>query len=142
MVSETRRERGPLLRTFEREAPREAADLRAEAHAHWPALELSVTSTSLCRTELVREYAEEIVTERSAPAAGPSITMGVSATADCVCLLMARSAFSNYPDTGVIDAAGRYVPSSRQVATGWAVSLAGGRLDISGDRADGAHAEM
>jgi hypothetical protein len=123
MVTETRRERGPLLRSFERQAAREPAGLSAEVRAQWPSLEVRVTSSSVCRTEAVREYAEEVITERSAPAAGPSIVTGVTAAAVGAVLLLARGAFSDAPDTRIIDAGGRFGPSDRQVATTWAIPL-------------------
>lgn len=123
VVSSTRRERGPLLRTFERQVAREPAGLRAEALARWPSLELRVVSSNACRTEVVREYAEELVTERAVPGAGPSIGTGATLTAVGAALLLLRGSFSAAPDTSYIDAGGRYGPSARQVATGWGVTL-------------------
>lgn len=120
---ETRRERGPLLRTFERQGPKEAAGLRAEVHAQWPSLEVRVLSSSTCRTEVVREYAEEVVTERNAKAAGPSLALGVTTMAVGTALLLFRGSFSPSPDETVIDGAGRYGASQRQIATGWGVGL-------------------
>ena len=123
VVSQTRRERGQLLRAFERHAPKEPAGHRAEAVARWPSLELTVTSSSLCRTEAVREYAEEVVTERSAPSAGPSLALGVTAATVGGALLLFRGSFSAEPNYDVIDGAGRYGASDRQVVTAWAVPL-------------------
>lgn len=123
VVSQTRRERGQLLRAFERQAPREPAGHRAEAVARWPSLELTVTSSSICRTEAVREYAEELVTERSAPAAGPSLALGVTAVTAGGALLLFRGSFSAEPNDTIIDGAGNYGASDRQVATAWAIPL-------------------
>jgi len=123
VVSETRRERGPLLRTFERQGPKEPAGLRAEVHARWPSLEVRVLSSSTCRAEVVREYAEEVVTERSAKAAGPSLALGVTTMAVGTALLVFRGSFSAEPDTTTIDGSGHYGASQRQIATGWGIGL-------------------
>lgn len=120
---EMRREQGPLLRTYERDAGKEPAGLRAELAARWPSLEVRIASTHRCRTEVVREYAEEVVVEKSAPSAGPSIGMGVTITTIGAGLLAFRGAFSDAPNTSAIDGAGRYGPSDRQIATGWALPL-------------------
>jgi hypothetical protein len=120
---EVRREPGPLLRSFERPAGKEAVGLRAELTARWPELEVRVVSSYRCRTEMVREYAEEVTVETSAPSAGPSIGMGVTVAAVGAGLLAFRGRFSDVPDTRFIDAGGRYGPSDRQVATAWAIPL-------------------
>lgn len=123
VTSEMRRERGPLIRAFERQVAKEPAGLRAEVHARWPALELRVLSSNVCRTEAVRDYSEEVITERSAKAAGPSIALGVTTTAVGAALLLLRGAFSSTPDYSVIDGSGRYGASQRQYAVGWGVGL-------------------
>src|SRR5262249_42734823 len=79
--------------------------------------------SSVCRTESIREYAEEVVTERSAPAAGPSLVLGITSVAVGGMLLLFRGSFSTEPNTRVIDGAGRYGASDQQVATAWAVPL-------------------
>ncbi|HEY8206821.1 MAG TPA: hypothetical protein VIG99_05020 [Myxococcaceae bacterium] len=124
VASETRRERGPLIRSFERRAAKEPAGLRAEVRAQWPTLELRILSSSVCRTEAVREYSEEVITERSSKAAGPSIALGVTATAAGAALLLLRESFSSTPDYSVIDGGGRYGASQRQYAIGWGIALA------------------
>jgi len=123
VVSETRTERGPLLRTYERQGSKEPAGLRGEVNALWPRLEVRVLASSVCRSEVVREYAEEVVTERSAKAAGPSLAMGVTTLAVGSALLLLRGSFSADPDFSVIDGSGHYGASQRQVATGWGIGL-------------------
>jgi len=123
VVSETRMERGPLLRTYERQGSKEPAGLRGEVHALWPALEVRVLASSVCRSEVVREYAEEVVTERSAKAAGPALAMGVTTIAVGSALLLFRGSFSATPDFNTIDGSGHYGASQRQVATGWGIGL-------------------
>jgi hypothetical protein len=123
VVSESRREPGPLLRSFERPVVKEPAGLRAEVHAQWPSLEVRVLSSSVCRTEVVREYDEEVVTERSAKAAGPSLVLGVTTAAVGAALLLFRGSISSAPDTSVIDGSGHYGASPQQIATGWGIGL-------------------
>jgi hypothetical protein len=123
VVSSTRRERGPLLRSFERQYAKETAGYRAELRAQWPSLELSLVSSSVCHTEAVREYAEEVITERSSPGAAPSIATGATMAVVGAALLLFRGAISDVPDTSYIDSGGRYGPSPRRIATVWAIPL-------------------
>ncbi len=116
----TRVERGPLLRTFERPAVLEGG-VTAEVRADWPYLQLTVAGYDVCRLETVEEHAEEVVTERTARAFGPSLSTGVVGTLAGAGLLIASFFISDAPDTRLIDAAGHYGASTRQY-----VQLAGG----------------
>ncbi|MFZ5467804.1 MAG: hypothetical protein ACOZIN_00085 [Myxococcota bacterium] len=115
-------EKGPLLRTHERRTVVEGG-LAGDIEVAWPKLTAKVARFQLCRTEQVDEYAEEHVTERSVPSAGPALGMGVSTTLVGGGLLAARSAFSAEPNRSVIDESGHFGPSSRELATAWSIGL-------------------
>lgn len=115
-------ERGPLLRTFERPVL-VTGGVSATAQVSWPTLSLLVTGYDTCRTELVEEYAEEHIEERSSRAGGAAISAGVFFAALGVGLLAAQGLMSNVPDTSVIDGAGRYGPSQRTVGRGFAIGF-------------------
>lgn len=118
----TRVERGPLLRTFERPQVVEGG-LRASATVEWPRARVALSGYDTCRTLVVEEYAEDVVTEKRSSAAGPAVSMGIAATLAGAALLALTPAFSNAPDTSLIDGGGRYGPSTRQYVTGWGVVL-------------------
>ncbi|MHB8873031.1 MAG: hypothetical protein ACYC8T_05035 [Myxococcaceae bacterium] len=115
-------ERGPTLRTFERELAAEGG-LAGEVEAKWPQMAVWVSAYDLCRVHKVEEYIEERITERSASSAGPSLALGVTSTLVGAGLFLARPAFSDDPSSRVIDRGGHYGPSTRQLATGWAIGL-------------------
>lgn len=117
-------ERGPLLRRYERPVTL-AGGFRAEARVLWPALSITVTSFDRCQRQVVEEYAEEVITERSGASAGPALALGITASTVGAGLLAGRTFFSAQPDRRVIDRGGNYGPSERQLATGWAIGLLG-----------------
>lgn len=119
MQEEVRVERGPLLRTYEREQALGNRTLQAEVLPRWPDLDIRIQRFDTCRTEKVEEYAEDHITERTSRGVGPALTLGICGTLVGGSLLVARNAFSNDPNKDVIDGAGHYGPSPRQVATGW-----------------------
>jgi len=120
---ETRVERGPSLRTFDREGAASPGGVALAAQPKWPTLTLSLSSFEQCRTEKVEEYVEERVTEVTAPAAGPALGTGVTATLVGAGLWAASAFLSNQPNTRTIDAAGNYGPSDRRIASTWGTVL-------------------
>jgi hypothetical protein len=123
VVHETRTERGPVLRSFEREVPTGVGGVMARVVPRYPELELAFSAYELCRQERVEEIIEEQVTESSAPQAGPAFALGVAGTVVGAGLWGFRSAFSDQPDTRRIDEEGRHPPSPRQAATTWGTVL-------------------
>lgn len=113
----TRVERGPLLRTFERPVLLPGA-VTADVRADWPMLKLTVVGHDVCRAEQVEEYAEESITERTSNAAGPSLSMGIATGIASAVLFAVSFAVSSSADTSLIDAAGRYGPSTKQYLQG------------------------
>lgn len=115
--STTRVERGPLLRKFERPVLLEggvAADVRVE----WPRLALTVVASDVCRAETVEEYAEEKITERSSNASGPTLSTGIANTLASAVLFGVSFAVNAQPNLNIIDAAGNYGASTRQILQG------------------------
>jgi hypothetical protein len=115
-----RTERGPLLRSFARPVVMEGG-LRAHVQVTWPSLELQVTEYDVCREVAVDEYAEERITEKTAPAAGAAFSTGVAATLSAAVLFGISFLMSSSPDTTVIDATGRFGPPPRTVMQGSAL---------------------
>jgi hypothetical protein len=120
---ERRTERGPVLRTYTQEKVLGERLPFARVEAQWPQLTLGFTTADVCRTEHHEEYAEEVISTRSAPGAAAGVSTGGVLTAVGGGLLLGRTAFSNAPDRDAIDRRGRYGASSREVATGWGVAL-------------------
>jgi hypothetical protein len=123
MQAERRVERGPVLRTYSKEAVLGQRTLAADVEARWPRLTMRFIASEVCRTEQHEEYVENIITERYEPSAAPATSAGAANTAVGLGLLLARPLFSNEPDRDVIDREGRYGASSRKIATGWGVAL-------------------
>ena len=117
---EERVERGPLLRSFDREVLAQRG-VSGEVEVAWPNATVRVSQFEVCRTERVDEYAEDHISERTARSVGPAITLGITGTLVGTGLLAARGLFSADPDTRVIDGGGRYGISSRQRYTGIAL---------------------
>lgn len=115
-----RTERGPLLRSFTRPMVVEGG-LHAEVQVAWPKLEVQVKSNDVCREVAVDEYAEERITERSAPAAGAAFSTGVATTLASAALFGISFLLSNSPDTTVIDTTGRFGPPPRTIMQGWSI---------------------
>lgn len=152
MQEETRIERGPLLRSYDREVQLGNKTIQASVTPKWPNVEVAFARYDTCRTEKVEEYAEDRITERTSRGVGPAIALGICGTLAGTALLAGRGGFSNDPNTNVIDAAGRYGPSPRQVATGWGAgalvvglpALAVGLIDYgrSGESTESAKGEQ
>jgi hypothetical protein len=124
--SNTRVERGPLLRTFSRTAVL-TGGARGTVEADWPILRVSLEGFDLCRGELVEEYAEEHTTEHVSPAAGPAFSLGITGVLGGAGLFTSSFFVSDAPNVAVVDAAGRYGASPRQQVRGWSiVALAAG----------------
>ncbi len=121
--SQTRTERGPLLRSFDRPQVVEGG-VRGTVEVAWPKATVSVNGYDTCRTLHLEEYAEEKTTERSSPSAGPALSIGVVGTAVGLGLLAATPAFSNAPNKSVIDGSGHYGAPPRTIATGWGIGTA------------------
>jgi hypothetical protein len=113
----TRVERGPLLRSFERPTLLEGG-ITSDVRVEWPQLKLTVLRYDVCRAEQVEEYAEEKITERSSGAAGPALSTGIANTLASAVLFAVSFAVSSTPNTNVIDAGGRYGPSTQQYLQG------------------------
>ncbi len=118
--SQTRTERGPLLRAYDRQQVVEGG-VRGEVEVAWPRATISIEGFDTCRTLHLEEYAEERTTEKSSPAAGPSLSIGVVGTAVGAGLLAFSPLFSNQPNKGVIDGSGHYGAPPRAYATGWGI---------------------
>ena len=120
---EVRVERGPTLRTWEREVRLGRAQLGAEAAAELragsPGALLRFFKSDTCRAERLEQYAEERTVERSARGTGPSLALGSVGTLAGVGLLLGAQFASDSPNREVMDAEGRYGPSQRQLAQGW-----------------------
>jgi hypothetical protein len=119
-----RTERGPLLRSFSRQQVVEGG-LRGQVQVAWPRLEVQVAEHDVCRELAIDEYAEERITERSAPAAGPAFSTGIATTLAAGLLLGISFLLSSAPDTTVIDTAGRFGPAPRTVMQGWSLVALG-----------------
>jgi hypothetical protein len=122
--STVRTERGPLLRTFTRPQILPGA-VHGELQVRWPELDVRVTERDVCRETTIEEYAEERVTERSAPAAGPALSTGLAGTLGAGVLVALSFVVSPAPDTSLIDTAGRYGPSLRQQFQGYSLIALG-----------------
>ncbi len=117
LESNTRIERGPLLRTFERPVLLEGG-VTSDVRVDWPMLKLTVVNFDVCRAQQVEEYAEEKITERTSGAAGPSLSTGIAFTLASGILLAVSYAVTASADVNLIDASGRYGPSTRQYLQG------------------------
>jgi hypothetical protein len=118
----TRTERGPLLRTFDRDSATPGG-VRGEVDATWPTLKLRLTGYDTCRVEKIEEYAEETITEHTATSAGPTLSMGISATLAGGVLLALSPVFSGEPNRTSLDASGRYGAPPRSYVYGVSIGL-------------------
>ena len=114
----TRTERGALLRTFERSQIVEGG-VTGAVSVDWPKLRVNVRGFDTCRQVLIDEYAEDTITERSSSATGPAISTGAANLLASGVLFLASQFVSNAPNVAVIDAGGRYGPSTKQQVEGW-----------------------
>jgi hypothetical protein len=121
LETNTRTERGPLLRTFTRTQTVEGG-ATVDVRADWPTLKLTLTAYDTCRAETLEAYAEERITERSARSAGPALATGIANVLAAGVLFGVSFAVSDAPNLSTIDEAGRYGASARQYVQG--VSLA------------------
>jgi hypothetical protein len=117
LESTTRIERGPLLRSFERPVLLEGG-VTSDVRVDWPLLKLTVVGYDVCRAQQVEEYAEEKITERTSGAAGPALSTGIAFTLASGILLAVSFAVTAGADLNLIDAGGRYGPSTRQYLQG------------------------
>ncbi len=114
----TRTERGPLLRTFERAQVVEGGVTGAVTVA-WPTLQVSVRGYDTCRQLTVEEYSEDTITEKTSSATGPALSTGFANLLAAGSLFIASQFVSSAPNVATIDASGHYGPSTRQVVQGW-----------------------
>ncbi|MGQ0503894.1 MAG: hypothetical protein ACT4TC_01090 [Myxococcaceae bacterium] len=122
VVTQTKAERGPLLKTYERNAVRQSGGVQAAVTAKWPELTFSFSEFDLCGVQKVETYEEKVTFEKKNPATVPALAVGAPLTVAGVALLLARGAFSNTPGAQ-IDGSGRYGAPPRQLATGWGIGL-------------------
>ncbi len=120
LESTTRVERGPLLRTFDRNQVTEGA-VRAEVTAKWPRLFVALRGHDLCRSQVVEEYAEEHTTERTSTAAGPALSTGLVGTLAGLIMIGVSPLLSNEPNREFIDGGGRYGAPLRTQVRGWSI---------------------
>jgi hypothetical protein len=113
----TRVERGPLLRTFERPVLLEGG-VTADVRAEWPLLKLTVVGYDVCRAQQVEEYAEEHITERTSGSVGPALSTGIANVLASGVLFGVSFLVNSGADTNVIDGGGRYGPSTKQYLQG------------------------
>lgn len=121
--TDVRTERGPLLGTTQRQQLIPNATLRAQVDVRYPALTVRFERADTCRTEEVQSFAEQTITEKSAPEAGAAIATGMPTVVLGLGLLVARGFFSDAPNTRVIDSGGHYGVSDRRIATNWSIGL-------------------
>lgn len=115
---DTRVERGPVLRSFDREETIGRGGVHTQVEVDWPTATLTFARYDLCRKQRVEEVVEERITEQFAPAAAPSFSFGVSATTVGGTLMALRPVFSDTPAPAVVPGQPEG-PSARQVATTW-----------------------
>lgn len=120
--SETRVERGPLLKTVPKESVVEGG-VRGRVLAGWPEMQISLEGFETCRNEVVETYEEEVITEKRSPASGAALSAGIATTLAGGVLLALSPLFSGEPNRGVIDGAGRFGPAPRQQVTAWSIGL-------------------
>ncbi|MFT3714116.1 MAG: hypothetical protein QM817_41165 [Archangium sp.] len=113
----TRVERGPLLRTFERPVLLQGG-LTSDVRVEWPMLKLTVVSYDVCRAQSVEEYAEDHITERTSRAVGPSLSTGIANVLASAVLFGVSFALSSAPNTSIIDRGGYYGASTQQIVRG------------------------
>lgn len=113
-------ERGPLLRTFDRQQIVEGS-VRAEVTAKWPKLFVALRGHDLCRVQTIEEYAEEHTTERTSSAVGPALSTGIANTLAGLIMLGVSPLLSNEPNRDSIDGGGRYGASLRTQVRGWSI---------------------
>lgn len=118
--SNTRTERGPLLRTFDRPVLLPGS-ISADVRVAWPQLKLTVIGNDVCRAETVEEYAEDVITEKTSSAVGPSLSMGITGVLASAVLLGVSFLVSDAPNANVIDRAGHYGASTRQYVQGFSI---------------------
>ncbi|XXF79216.1 hypothetical protein P2318_05530 [Myxococcaceae bacterium GXIMD 01537] len=123
LQQDTRTERGPLLRTYQKEVALGQRLVAGTVESVWPSLEVRLVTSDACRTEMHEEYAEEVITERHDPSAAPALSAGASTTLLGGGLLLARPLFSSEPDKDSIDREGNYGISSQKKVTTWGVAL-------------------
>lgn len=117
---DVRVEKGPTLRTFERER-KVPAGLRGNLTLEGTTLTAQVVRQYVCQRETVEEFLENHVTERSSPGAGPTLSAGITTTLAGAILLATTPLFSPEPDRFISGGMERTGASPRQVATAWSI---------------------
>lgn len=115
-------ERGPLLRTSERQAVLEGgatADVRVEGT--W--LKLTVAGYDVCRTQSVEEYTEELINDSSNRAFGPALSTGMVGTVAGAVLLLTSAFVSNAPSVEANGAPGFSTRQYMQLAGGLSLGV-------------------
>jgi hypothetical protein len=121
--TDVRTERGPTLGMSTRESVTPNAGVQVGVEPRYPELTLSFERFDACKSEKVETYAEERITEKSAPGGGPALASGISSTLAGGILFALAPVLSNAPNTSRLDESGRYGPSPRQLANAWGVGL-------------------
>lgn len=115
-----RTERGPTLRTFEREKQLPGG-VRAELVVDGPVLTAQLTAYAACQKETVEEFIEYRTTEQYVPGAGPTLSAGISTTLAGGILLGITPLLSPVPERYLRGGVEQTGPSTRQLATAWSI---------------------
>jgi hypothetical protein len=97
LETEQRVERGPQLRTYEREVPLGVAGVAGTVQAKWPDLGLRFFRTDSCRTEAVSVFREDVIVETRDPNASWMLAAGATQMAWGGILFASRGLFDDEP---------------------------------------------
>lgn len=122
MDETVRKERGPLLRTFERPRVVEGG-VAGRVSVAWPLLTVQLQGFDTCRTETIDEYAEDEIHEHRGSGAGAALSAGVLFTVASGVLLGVGQLLSGTPNFNTIDGAGNYGAPPRFTARAWSLGL-------------------
>ncbi|MBX7117176.1 MAG: hypothetical protein K1X64_22860 [Myxococcaceae bacterium] len=115
-----RTERGPTLRTFEREKQLPGG-VRAEFTLDGSLLTARLTAYAACQKETVEEFIEYRTTEQYVPGAGATLSAGISTTLAGGVLLGITPLLSPAPERSLRGGLEQTGPSTRQLATAWSI---------------------
>lgn len=115
-----RTERGPTLRTFEREK-QVPGGVRAELAIDGPVLTAQLTAYAACQKETVEEFIEYRTTEQYSPGTGATLSAGISTTLAGGILLGITPLLSPAPERFLQGGVEQTGPSTRQLATAWSI---------------------
>ncbi len=113
-------ERGPTLRTFEREKQLPGG-VRAALSLDGPVLTAQLTAYAACQKETVEEFIEYRTTEQYAPGTGATLSAGISTTLAGGILLGITPLLSPAPERFLQGGVEQTGPSTRQLATAWSI---------------------